>query len=96
MTTPINDIAMYDHLDPLDAAIEAWKNHGPNPAWHDQMRDRVRRTMPLLGRALDRAVIDAHRARLDGTTGAVVSLLSNIPRDQLDQYGGVNEPQITG
>lgn len=33
--------------------------------------------------------IEAALAKLDGTTASAVSLLSGVPQDQLDQYGGV-------
>lgn len=32
----------------------AWSEPGPRPGWHEAMRQRVRRDMPLLARALDR------------------------------------------
>jgi hypothetical protein len=35
------------------------------------------------------AEIRTHLARLDGTTASAVALLSGIPADQLDQYGGI-------
>ena len=35
--------------------------------------------------------VRANLARLDGTTASAVSLLSGIPRDELDQYGGVSD-----
>ena len=46
---------MYDHLPALEAALQAWTESGPDPFYHEAMKRNVRLTMPLLGRALDRA-----------------------------------------
>lgn len=46
---------MYDHLPALEAALQAWTNYGPDPFYHEAVKDGIRRLMPLLGRALDRA-----------------------------------------
>lgn len=46
---------MYDHLPALEAALWAWTTPGPDPFYHEAVKDDIRRLMPLLGRALDRA-----------------------------------------
>ena len=53
-TTP-DGVRQFDELDPLQAALMAWVVAGEQPGWHRQAQDAVRRAMPLLGRALDRA-----------------------------------------
>lgn len=45
----------YDHLPPLEAIIRAWTETGPHPDWHRRAQDEVRRAMPVLAHALDRA-----------------------------------------
>lgn len=52
-TTP-DGLCRYDRLPPAEAARRAWTEPGPNPDWHRQMQDEVRRRMPLLVRALER------------------------------------------
>lgn len=47
--------AMYDHLPALEAALQAWAEPGPDPFYHEAVKDGIRRLMPLLGKALDRA-----------------------------------------
>ncbi len=47
-------LAQYDRLPPSEAARRAWREFGSNPAWHAKMQDEVRKSMPLLARALDR------------------------------------------
>lgn len=49
-------VQKYDHFVPEAAALLAWQNPGRNPEYHDAMKEAVRRSMPLLGRALDRLV----------------------------------------
>lgn len=44
-----------DDLDPLEAALLAWTDEGNNRIWHGLKRARMRREMPLVARALDRA-----------------------------------------
>lgn len=46
---------MYDHLPALEAALQAWTTPGPDPFYHEAVKDGIRRLMPLLARALDRA-----------------------------------------
>lgn len=52
-------VRQYDHLPPLTAARLAWSKPGARPQHHEAMRKEVRRQMPLLARALDRAEEDA-------------------------------------
>lgn len=47
----------------LRDALTAWTLAGPMPDYHEQMRHEVRRRMPLLGGALDRAASAEGRAR---------------------------------
>lgn len=56
-TTP-QGLRSLDHEDPIAAVIRAWSDPGPRPEWHRRAQAEVRRAMPLLARALDRA---AHR-----------------------------------
>ena len=53
-----------DRLDPLEAAVVAWTTPGNYPYWHELAREEVRRSMPLLARALDRAAERQLAARL--------------------------------
>ena len=55
--TPVttNGLRSYDDLPPFDAIVAAWTRPGPRPDLHRRCRAEVRRLMPLLGRALDRA-----------------------------------------
>ena len=57
------------------AIMAAWMNPGPHPAYHRAMKAEVRRTMPVLATALDRAYLEiigrrpAHRPEIRPTTG---------------------------
>lgn len=55
--TPVTEEGMvqYDNQDTMDAIINAWVIQGVESLYHRRMQDNVRRQMPLLGRALDRA-----------------------------------------
>lgn len=57
MDTPTTDRALrkYDRHPATEAAVLAWATPGPHPAWHREAQEEVRRAMPLLARALDRA-----------------------------------------
>lgn len=44
----------YDHLPPAEAVRKAWHDAGLRPQWHARKQDELRKTMPLLARALDR------------------------------------------
>lgn len=50
------DESMYDFLPVEEAIVRAWGNFGPCDQYHITMQQVVREAMPLLGRALDRAV----------------------------------------
>lgn len=50
------DESMYDFLPVEEAIVRAWGNLGPCDQYHITMQQVVREAMPLLGRALDRAV----------------------------------------
>jgi hypothetical protein len=64
-TTPVTPAGLrqYDHMVPIDAVMAAWFIAGDNPVWHHRMQRRVRKSMPLLARALDRL---AHPLPLEG------------------------------
>lgn len=53
--------AAYDHLPPLEAIIRAWTEPGPRPDWHRRAQDEVRRAMPTLAHALDKAARETRR-----------------------------------
>lgn len=55
----VSSIHRYDHLRALTAARLAWTEKGSDPRRHEEMRKQVRKQMPLLARALDRAEKDA-------------------------------------
>lgn len=64
----MSSIRSLDHLPSLTAARLAWSKPGSNPKHHEEMKRQVRRQMPLLARALDRADQDITRgiARRNG------------------------------
>lgn len=49
-------IGQLDHLDPLEAVLQAWNDPGQDPEIAEAARQEVRRVMPILARALDRIV----------------------------------------
>lgn len=55
--TPVTEegLVQYDNQNAMDAIIDAWVIQGVESLYHRRMQDQVRRLMPLLGRALDRA-----------------------------------------
>jgi len=63
MDTPVTDegLRKYDHLTPCAAALKAWTDAGSNPVWHHTCRHEVRKSMPLLARALDRLASEGER-----------------------------------
>jgi hypothetical protein len=63
MTTPTTPegLRQYDHLPWPEAARLAWAEPGNDPEWHRLQREEVRRRMPLLARALDRAEPVGHQ-----------------------------------
>jgi len=54
--TPVTwrGLRKFDHMLPIHAVVQAWTNPGNNPEYHKQAQEMVRRSMPLLARALDR------------------------------------------
>lgn len=56
MKTPTSPdgLTQFDHLPPEEAVVRAWLEVGPRPVWHEAQREKVRRRMPLLARALYR------------------------------------------
>ena len=54
--TPVTQdgLEQYDSLSAIDAVVKAWTEPGEFPTWHYRMQQIVRKTMPVLGRALDR------------------------------------------
>ncbi|MQB01462.1 MAG: hypothetical protein GEU78_14415 [Actinobacteria bacterium] len=64
MTTPTTPqgLRQYDHLPAAEAAVRAWTMPGRFPGWHSRMQRRVRRGMPVLGRALDRLAAETDAA----------------------------------
>lgn len=54
--TPVTDSGLrkYDDLPPKYAVLRAWREPGRDAGWHEAQRRVLRRTMPLLARALDR------------------------------------------
>lgn len=85
MATPMTDGEhRYDHLRPLTAALAAWVLPEARDGWHESAKDRVRAAMPLLGRALDRAVgIE--------DPDALVAMLSEADQAAGMPYGDVEE-----
>jgi len=55
--------AQYDSLPALDAILAAWNRPGRNAAWHRAAQQTVRRAMPTLAHALDRATSERTQAR---------------------------------
>lgn len=49
-------ITMYDSIPPEEAAAAAWTEYGSNPRQHKSAQEELRKSMPLLARALDRLV----------------------------------------
>lgn len=55
--TPVTEsgLVQNDGKEALEAITDAWVIQGVESLYHRRMQDQVRRAMPLLGRALDRA-----------------------------------------
>lgn len=49
-------LEQFDGLTAIEAVTKAWSEPGDFPTWHYRMQQVVRKTMPVLGRALDRLV----------------------------------------
>lgn len=58
-TTP-SGLRRYDHLPADEAVVRAWVDAGVRPRWHERMRRRVTREMPVLARALERLAHETH------------------------------------
>lgn len=50
----MKNIEKYDKLDPASAVRKAWRNPGKSEWTHREAQENLRKTMPLLARALDR------------------------------------------
>ena len=76
MRTPITPRGRtaYDHLPPYDAIVKAWTEQGLSPYWHREAQGQVRRAMPVLARALDRAAGQRSPARADALDRAQAAL----------------------
>ena len=55
----MKNIEMYDRLDPASAVRKAWRDPGKSEWTHREAQENLRKTMPLLARALDR-LVDTH------------------------------------
>lgn len=56
------NIEMYDMLPPDQAVARAWADPGRSPMTHREAQDNLRKSMPLLARALDRLVDTGRKA----------------------------------
>lgn len=58
--TPVTaqGLKKYDHLPAAEAILAAWTTPGSHPDWNEACKDEVRNLMPLLARAMDRAVLE--------------------------------------
>lgn len=58
LDTPMakEDLDQFDGLTAIEAVAKTWSEPGEFPTWHYRMQQIVRKTMPVLGRALDRLV----------------------------------------
>lgn len=57
----MKNIEMYDKLPPDRAVVRAWIDPGRSPQTHREAQDNLRKSMPLLARALDRMVDTGRR-----------------------------------
>ena len=57
----MKNIEMYDKLPPDQAVARAWSDPGRSPQTHREAQDNLRKSMPLLARALDRLVATGRR-----------------------------------
>lgn len=57
-STPFTEegLVQYDGFSPGEAIFMAWSEPGDFPRWHAKQQEEVRKTMPVLARALDRMV----------------------------------------
>lgn len=63
--TPVTQegLTQFDGLTPTQAIAKAWVEPGEYPTWHYRTQQIVRKTMPVLGRALDRLSEDYDRLK---------------------------------
>ena len=61
--TPVTKegLAQFDSLPAIMAVAKAWSDSGEYPVWHYRMQQIVRKTMPVLGRALDRLIEESNQ-----------------------------------
>lgn len=61
--TPVTEegLTQFDRLPAIDAVVKAWSEPGAFPTWHYRMQQIVRKSMPVLGRALDRLTVDLNQ-----------------------------------
>lgn len=55
--TPVTDegLKQYDNESQLEAILNAWNNPGRSPWLHLRQQNKLRKALPVLARALDRA-----------------------------------------
>lgn len=61
--TPVTKegLEQFDGLTAIEAVAKAWSEPGEYPTWHYRMQQIVRKTMPVLGRALDRLTVETNQ-----------------------------------
>lgn len=61
--TPVTEegLTQFDSLTATEAVAKAWTDPGAFPTWHYRMQQMVRKSMPVLGRALDRLTVDLNQ-----------------------------------
>lgn len=62
-TTP-GGLRQYDHLPPVQAALQAWHVAGADEDWHRRAQQVVRQWLPALAQALDECDRDGIETRL--------------------------------
>lgn len=74
MITPITPrgLRQFDHLAPVQAAIQAWYTAGANESWHHRAQLLTWDAMPSLARALDDADTAAIQAALRASVPPLV------------------------
>lgn len=73
------DLEQFDGLTAIEAVAKAWSESGEFPTWHYRMQQIVRKTMPVLGRALDRLATEyvAHLERVTRTNQMFATIEAN-------------------
>lgn len=61
--TPVTKegLEQFDSLTAIEAVAKSWSEPGEFPTWHHRMQQIVRKTMPVLGRALDRLTVESNQ-----------------------------------